>query len=340
MSLPTFVIGGIVRDLYKLPKAHLHLHIEGSARPATIAEFAARAGRSYAPPTHYPGGFADFQIAYDEMTSYITEPEDLARICREVVEDDAAQGAHYTEPIILPSFYEARFGMTELEVFDLMRDAFLDAGERCGVEVRFQIAGIYVLPIEHAEAEARFAAEQSDRGVVGFNLCATEPQDGHARWRRACDIARDAGLDVVIHAGEFGPPSAVAAAITDLAATRIAHGVRAVEVPEVLALLVESGLVCDVAPTSNVVLGVYQDIRQVPIDRFLEAGVPFTVNADDPHFSVNGIGDDYVVVRDTFGLSDDEMAAIARVGVEASNATPDTKQRMRDGIDAWLVAPA
>jgi adenosine deaminase len=328
-----------MRDLYRLPKAHLHLHIEGSARPGTIAEFAGRVGERWQPPAAYRG-FADFQAAYDQMTAYITQPEDLARICREIVEDDAGQGALYTEPIILPSFYEARFGMTEREVFELMRDAFFEAGERCGVEVRFQIAGIYTLPVEHAEAGARFAAEQSGRGVVAFNMCATEPLDGHARWRRACDIARDAGLDVVIHAGEFGPPSAVAAAITDLAATRISHGVRAVEVPEVLALLVESGLVCDVTPTSNVVLGVYPDIRHVPIERFLEAGVPFTVNADDPLFSVNGIGDDYVVVRDAFGLSDEEMAAIARVSVEASNASPATKQRMREGIEAWLATPA
>ena len=326
-----------MRDLQRLPKAHLHLHVEGSARRSTIAEFAARTGRDYAPPATFRD-FAAFQAAYDEMTSYITTPEDLARICRELVEDDARQGALYTEPTILPSFYKERFGMSELEIFDVMRDAFFEAGEEFGVEVGLAIAGIYTLPVEATEAGARFAAEQSDHGVVAFNMCAAEPGFGYERWVRACNIARDAGLDVVIHAGEFGPALAVEAAISILGADRISHGVRSVDDAGVFALLTERGLVCDVAPTSNVVLGVYREMSQVPIAQFLEAGIPFTLNADDPLFSVNGVGDEYVVVRDTFGLSDSEIAAIARTSATASNASPATKARIMDGIDAWLSA--
>jgi adenosine deaminase len=330
-----------MRDLRALPKAHLHLHIEGSARRSTIAELAARTGKDYAPPTSYPyRDFSVFQAAYDEMTSYITTPDDLTRICRELVEDDAAQGAAYTEPIILPSFYEERFGMSEFEVFDLMRDAFFEAGERCGIEVGIAIAGIFTLPIEETEAGARFAAELSDRGVVAFNLCASEPGFGYERWIRSCDIARDAGLDVVVHAGEFGPASAVEAAITVLDADRLSHGVRAIDDPGVFALLAERGLVCDIAPTSNVVLGLYRDLREVPIPQFLDAGIPFTLNADDPLFSVSGVGDEYVVVRDTFGLSDEEVAGIARTSAVACHASPATKQRMLDAIDAWLDTPA
>jgi adenosine deaminase len=330
-----------MRDIRALPKAHLHLHIEGSARRSTISELAARTGKDYATPTSYPyRDFSVFQAAYDEMTSYITTPEDLARICRELVEDDSRQGAFYTEPIILPSFYEERFGMSELEIFDLMRDAFFEAGERCGIEVGIAIAGIFTVPIEATEAGARFAAEQSDRGVVAFNLCATEPGFGYERWVRSCDIARDAVLDVVIHAGEFGPAAAVEAAITVLNADRLSHGVRAVDDPAVFALLTERGLVCDIAPTSNVVLGLYRDLREVPIPQFLDTGIPFTLNADDPLFSVNEVGDEYVVVRDTFGLSDDEMAGIARTSVVASHAEPATKRRMLDAIDAWLSTPA
>ncbi|HEX3302244.1 MAG TPA: adenosine deaminase [Thermomicrobiales bacterium] len=330
-----------MRDLRALPKAHLHLHIEGSARRSTIAEFAARTGRGYAPPASYPyRDFSVFQAAYDEMTSYISTPEDLARICRELVEDDANQGAFYTEPIILPSFYQERFGMSELEIFDLMREAFFEAGEQCGIEVGIAIAGIFTLPIEATEAEARFAAEQSDRGVVAFNLCATEPGFGYERWIRPCDIARDAGLDVVVHAGEFGPASAIEAAISVLNADRLSHGVRAVDDPSVFALLAERGLVCDVAPTSNVVLGLYRELREVPILQFLDAGIPFTLNADDPLFSVSGVGDEYVVVRDTFGLSDEEMAGIARTSVAASHSSPATKQRALDAIDTWLRTPA
>jgi adenosine deaminase len=326
-----------VRDITALPKAHLHLHSEGSARSSTIAEFAARTGRNYALPESYQN-FAEFQAAYDELTSYIATPEDLARICRELVEDDAKQGALYTEPIILPSFYVDRFGMSEIEIFDLMRDAFLEAGQQFGIEVGIAIAGIFTVPIEDTEAGARFAAEQSDRGVVAFNLCATEPGHGYERWIRACDIARDAGLDVVVHAGEFGPASAVEAAISVLNATRLSHGVRAVDDPAVFSLLAERGLVCDIAPTSNVVLGVFREMSEVPIPQFLDAGIPFTLNADDPLFSVNGVGDEYVVVRDAFGLSDEEAASIARTSANASRASQATKDRINAGIDAWLAS--
>lgn len=328
-----------MRDLRALPKAHLHLHLEGSARLSTINEFAARTGQTWSPPDHYRG-FADFQAAYDQMTSFITEPDDVARICLEIVEDDARQGAMYTEPVILPSFYESRFDLSEQEIFDLMRDAFFAAGERFGVEVRLAIAGIFAQSIEATEADAQFAASQADRGVVAFNFCSTEPGSGYERWIRSADIARDAGLDVIVHAGEFGPPTAVSAAISVLNADRISHGVRAAEEPDILAQLADSGLVCDVAPTSNVVLGVYREMSEVPIRQFLEAGIPFTINADDPLFSINGVADDYVVVRDAFGLSDKEMADIARVSVEASNASEATKARMRSGIDDWLASPA
>ena len=87
-------------------------------------------------------------------------------------------------------------------------------------------------------------------------------------------------------------------------------------------------------------LGLYRELGEVPIPQFLDAGVVFTLNADDPLFSVSGVGDEYVVVRNAFELSDDEMAGIARTSVAAFHASPATKQRMLDGIDAWLSTPA
>ena len=328
-----------MRDVRALPKAHLHLHFEASARPSTIAEFAARSGIAYEVPTAF-ATFAEFNAAYHEMVSYITQPEDVARICREIVEDDAAQGALYTEPMMAPSFYCERFGMTELEVFDLMRDAFFEAGRACGVEVGLTIAGLWPNPIEKTEAAAHFAAQQSDQGVVAFNMCSTEPQAGHEQWLRTRDIIRDAGLKMVVHAGEFGPASTVDAAMNVLQVDRISHGVRAIEDPAVLAQLAERQLVCDVAPSSNVILGVFSAMNLVPIAHFLEAGVPFTLNADDELFFRSGVSEEYVVVRDTFGLSDLEVANIARTSAQASCASAETKARMLDGIDAWLSTPA
>jgi adenosine deaminase len=327
-----------VRDISRLPKAHLHLHFEASARPATIVELAARAGVAvYQVPTTF-ATFDLFNSAYDTIVGFITEPDDVVRICREIVEDEAIQGVHYTEPMIRPATYCERFGMSESEVFDLMRDAFLAAGAEFGVEVGLMIAGIWTFPIELIEEAAGFAADQSDRGVVAFGLAGVEPQGGYERYLRACDIARDAGLAVIPHAGEFGGPTNVRQAMDVLRGDRIAHGVRAIEDAELVLQLADRQMVCDTAPSSNVVLGVFPEMMQVPIAHFLEAGVPFTLNSDDQLFFTNRIVDEYVVVRDTFGLSDGEVSEIARTSVSASRASEVTKARMRTGIDDWLAA--
>lgn len=327
-----------MRDIHTLPKAHLHLHFEASARPSTIEELGIRAGLEYRVPTAFPT-FDQFNAAYDTIVSFITQPEDVARICREIVEDEAKQGVWYTEPMIRPATYCERFEMSEAEVFALMRDAFFAAGAEFGVEVGLMIAGIWSHPIESVEAAAGFAADHADDGVVAFGLAGVEPQGGYDRYGRACDIARDAGLAVVPHAGEFGGPTNVREAMDVLRGDRIAHGVRAVEDPAVVRQLADQQMVCDTAPSSNVILGVFPEMALVPIAHFLEAGVPFTLNSDDQLFFASNVADEYIVVRETFGLRDEEMAAIARTSIEASHVDAVARDRALRAIDNWLEAP-
>jgi adenosine deaminase len=286
-----------------LPKAHLHFHLEASARPDTITEFAARQEVAYAPPTTFRS-FGEFNAAYAAMVEFIQTPEDLRRICREIVEDNSADGVRYIEPMMLPAFYTGRFGMSEHEVYTLLHDAFVEAGRAHNVDVGILLAGIWAFDLDITESAARFAAEHAGSGVVGFGLCGVEPQTSYAAWSEPCAIVRDAGLAVIPHAGEFGGPANVRGAIELLRGDRIAHGVRAVEDPETIALLTATGTVCDIAPTSNVVLGVFPDLRRVPVEQFLETGVRFTINDDDALFFGSRIGNEYTVVQQTFGLSD------------------------------------
>lgn len=320
-----------------LPKAHLHFHLEASARPATIVEIAAQSGINHTVRTTFIS-FDDFNREYDTIVDYIQTPDQLSRICREIVEDNALHGVRYLEPMMIPSAYTARFDMSEYEVFTLVRDAFLDAGRNLGVETGIIIGGIWTDDLARTEAAASFAAENADKGVVAFGLCGVEPQTSYATWQRACDIARDAGLMVLPHAGEFGGPANVLSAIDDLGADRIPHGVRAIENPDAIARLAETQIACDIAPSSNVVLGVFSDYSAVPIGHFLEAGVRFTLNDDDPLMFVNRVGDEYALVQKTFGLSDNEMAAIARTSIDVSSASAETKARVNEEIDAWLAA--
>ena len=324
-----------VRDPLALPKAHLHLHLEGSARPSTVEELATRAGIAYQVPTVF-ANFPEFNDAYLAMTAFITQPDDLARICREIVEDDAGQGVRYAEPEFVPSFYAARFGMSELEVFELIRDALLSAGGEHGVEIGCMICGLWTDPLGTTAAAARFAAANAGKGVVALGFAGIEPQGGYGHWEVAANIAREAGLLVIPHAGEFGPSANVREAMDELRADRIPHGVRAIEDPAVVAQLAERQVTCDVAPTSNIVLGVFPEMAAHPLPTLIGAGVPVTLNADDSLFFGSLVGEEYRIARDAFGLSDEQLAQIARTSVDASGARPETKARVHEEIDGWL----
>jgi adenosine deaminase len=281
--------------------------------------------------------FDDFNSCYAEVLEFIRTPDDLGRIISEIVEDNATDGVRYIEPMMLPELYTDRFGLSVGDVFSFMRECFFDAGAHHNVEVGLIPVGIWAFDLDQTTRAAQFAVEHKADGVVAFGFCGVEPQTSYATWSRPCDIARDGGIGIVPHAGEFGGAANVSGAVDLLKADRISHGVRAVEDAHVLESLADTGVVCDVAPTSNVVLGVFPEMRSVPIDRFLEAGVRFTINDDDALFFGSRIGNEYEVVRDVFGLSDHELAEIARTSVDASFAPDAVKMRMSREIDAWLL---
>ena len=132
-----------------------------------------------------------------------------------------------------------------------------------------------------AEATARLGAAHADRGVVAFGIAGDEEVGSFAPFQWACEMAREAGLLVVPHAGESVGPESVRDALDLLRPHRLAHGVRAVEDPDLLRRLATEGILCDVCPTSNIKFGVVTDIEAHQLPALLEAGVPVTINADD-----------------------------------------------------------
>ena len=143
------------------------------------------------------------------------------------------------------------------------------------------------------------------------------------RFRHRClqqhqlEIAHDAGLGITCHAGEWAGPESVRGALT-LPITRIGHGVRAIEEPELVAELAERGIVLEVCPTSNVVLGAYADYGAHPFRALRDAGVRVTLGSDDPPYWQATIGGEYAVARREWGLTDAELRAITRTAVEAA----------------------
>lgn len=237
-----------MRDLRALPKAHLHLHLEGAMRRSTFEELTVRDGLPI--PTVRSGvGFAGFMELYRVACKVLRGRDDLQRLVTEVAEDAASDGAVWAEV----HFDTTLSGDTEATSEDL--DVFLElAGEAAsatGVGLGLVLAADRTLDPAVAVAQARCAAEYSDRGVVAFGLVNDETNHPPEPFAEAFAIAREAGLISAPHAGELAGARSVRAALDALGAQRIGHGVKAVDDPALLRRLAEEGVCCDVCPTST-----------------------------------------------------------------------------------------
>jgi adenosine deaminase len=184
-------------------------------------------------------------------------------------------------------------------------------------------------------AYAELAA--STEGVVAFGLANDEAGHPPEPFAAAFAVARGAGLLSVPHAGELAGPESVRGALDALTPRRLGHGVRAVEDPGLVDRLAAEAVCCDVCPTSNLRLRLYPSIESHAVGPLLAAGVPVTLNTDDPLMFGSTLVDEYALVRDGLGLSEAEVAAIARTSIEYSAMPGDSKTTTLVDIDAWLA---
>ena len=175
---------------------------------------------------------------------------------------------------------------------------------------------------------------------MGFGLANDESTHPPEPFGPAFDIAREAGLLSIPHAGELAGPESVRAALDRLGADRLQHGVRVVEDPALTERLAADDICCDVCPTSNLMLSVCPSLAEHPLPALLDAGVPCSLNADDSLLFGAGLLDEYRLVRDEVGLDDAQLASVAWSSVRCSAAPADVQQRARAAIDAWLSSPA
>ncbi|HEX3816634.1 MAG TPA: adenosine deaminase [Mycobacteriales bacterium] len=325
-----------MRDLTTLPKAHLHLHLDGAMRRSTLTEFAAAAGIDAPLPTGY-GSFADFTDTITAAARSLRTAENARRLVTEVVQDAAAAGAVWVEPSMWPGLFGGRLG-PDPDVVDLVLEAGHAAAARSGIGFGLVLAANRNVGPEAALDIARLAVARSDAGVVGLGLDGDEATAAPELFAKAFDHAAAAGLRCVPHAGELCGPDSVRAALDLLHADRIMHGVRAVEDPALLARLSESGVALDVCPTSNVLLSVVPSLAEHPLPALLAAGVRCGVHADDPLLFDTDLAGEYERCRTGLGLDDTALAALVRTSVDASAAPDPVRRAARLGIDAWLAS--
>ena len=330
-----------MRDLVALPKAELHVHLEGSLRVETVRELADRTGMPVPPGLQGDGwrfaGFDDFIGQYTTMCALLTRPEDFRRLAYEFCEDEARTGVRYAEVVFSPSNHAPRlddwFGPLEA-VLDGLEAGRRDFGVTTGVAPDLvRDAGM-----EMAERSLEVALKFAGRGVIALNAAGSE-RAGIEPFGPLFRRAKDAGLRSVPHAGEWAGPPNVWETLEHYLPDRIGHGVRASEDPALVEHLAATGIPLEVSPLSNVATGVYGSVAEHPFQMLRDAGVVVTLNSDDPPMFGAWLSDVYASARDTWGYSDEELAEIARTGVRASFADADVARAILDGIDAWLVRP-
>ncbi|TDQ51497.1 adenosine deaminase [Actinorugispora endophytica] len=336
------------RPITQLPKAHLHLHFTGSMRHPTLVETAAARG------VHLPQALVDewppklratdergwfrFQRLYDIARSVLGEPDDLYRLLLEAAEDERSAGSRWLEIQVDPSGYAARFGGLTATL-ELVLDAARVAEETTGVGIGLVVAANRTRHPLDAKALARLAVQYAGRGVVGFGLNNDERRGRALEFEGAFRIARRAGLLSVPHGGELAGPRSVHECLDMLEAHRIGHGVRAVEDPYLVERLATQEVTLEVCPSSNVGLGVVEDVSRVPLRHLFDAGVPVALGTDDPLLFGPRLAEQYQIARDVFAFSDHELAELARMSIRASAAPESLKKEMLVGVDAWLAAP-
>ena len=328
-----------------LPKAHLHLHFTGSMRHGTLIELAERDGIRLPssltddwPPelsTMDEKGWFRFQRLYDVARSVLRTEEDVRRLVLEAALDDAADGSVWTEIQVDPSGYGARFG--GITAFtDLVIDAVREAGEKAGIGMGLVVAANRTRHPLDARTLARLAAQYAGRGVIGFGLSNDERRGDTTAFGPAFAIAERAGLALVPHGGELRGPAHVTQCLDHLHPDRLGHGVRAAESDAVLGRLAESGVALEVCPTSNVSLGVYATLEEVPVRTLTAAGIDVALGADDPLLFGSRLAGQYAVLRAAQDFSDAELAELARMSIRRSYAPSDIASAGLAGVDAWL----
>lgn len=324
------------RALVALPKAHLHLHLEGAMRLSTLHELCESQGVPAPTVAASYGTFADFQELYIAARSVIRSVDVLARLVREVVEDAAAEGVVWIEPAVNLRGHQS-LGSDEF-VCQALLEAGRQASAETGVGVGWLVSADRTQPIALAVEQAMVAARFAGNGVVAIGLANDEAAGAPEPFGPAFAIARDAGLISAPHAGEHGGPESVRGALDALGADRIEHGVRSIEEPDLVRRLADERICLDVCPTSNVSLGVVSDLLEHPLPQLLGAGVPCSINADDPLLFGVGLLDEYVLCRDQLGLDDMALASCARNSFDHSGAPAEVKARARQAIDDWLAS--
>jgi aminodeoxyfutalosine deaminase len=332
-----------------LPKAELHLHLEGSVRPATLREMARQKGRLIEETEEwiearrrqafrYPQ-FGDFLNAFKLLSLLLETPEDYALATTRVVEDLAQQNVRHAELTLSAGVVLWKKQPLEA-VFEAAAEAASEASGRTGVRIAWIFDAVRQFGPDQARKVVSGAARFRDQGVVAFGIGGDEVRGPAETFVDVYREARDLGLHVTAHAGEAAGPLSVRDAVELLGAERIGHGTSAARDAATLQLLAERQIPVEVCLTSNLATGVIGTIEEHPLLQFLEAGVRVTLNSDDPAMFATSLEEEMKIAARHFGLSCEDLVQLAENAIRGAFLAEEDRAALLDELGrAAGIAP-
>jgi len=337
--------------IQSLPKAELHLHLEGSVDPATLAELS----RLYHTPLPTENNrydvagsgdvpteedvrrlysykdFNGFLLAFKSVTERLRSPEDYELVTYRLMQKLRQQNVMHAEVYVSIGVIRWR-GQPVEPIFEGMERG-RERGQRdFGVSLLWIFDAVRHFGPEAAAEVFELAARLRDRNVVGIGIGGDEAR-GPAEWFR--DIykkAADSGLRLTAHAGETTGPESVWGAL-NIGAERIGHALAAAQDPELLEVMAEKQVPVEVCVTSNVRTGTCRELRDHPVRKFFDQGLMVTLNTDDPAMFQTSLNKEYEMVQQEFEFTDDHLRELARNSFEASFLPVEKKLRFLQKID-------
>jgi len=338
----------LLEKIHTMPKIELHRHFEGSVRLSTLVEIAQQYGiempeydietlRPFVQmmPTE-PRNWQHFLAKFKTLRQFYRSPEIIARITRENIEDAAQDNIRYMELRFTPMALSNVTQSSSEEVIRLVSENARQAAESCGIQVGLIVSTNRHEGPEVAEKVLQAAVDCRNKNIVGVDLAGNEARYPGAPFRSMFRDAKKEGMGITIHAGEWDGANSVWDAIGNIGADRIGHGIRVLEDPGILSILVEREIVLEVCPSSNFYSGVVDTLENHPLPDLMRQAVHTTINTDDPLVCNIELTDEMALAVQHMHLTIDHLKHNTLCAARAAFLPPQQRDKLVSDFQIWL----
>ncbi|WP_026480410.1 adenosine deaminase [Ahrensia sp. 13_GOM-1096m] len=317
-------------------KAEIHCHLEGAASPALVESQARKynvdVSNIISNGVFVWNDFTQFLKCYDGAADLFRSADDYALLSETYLNELAGDDCIYSEMFISTDHARA-IGISEKDYIDGIAEGMRRAKEKTGIEARMIATGLRHGGPESVLRAAKYVAGNPHPLITGFGMGGDERMHHPKDLAPGFDVARDAGLGITTHAGELVGPQSVRDSLDYIKPSRIGHGVRAIEDPDLVKRLADEQIVLECCPGSNISLKVYDGFEDHPFMALRAAGIPVTLNSDDPPHFHTSLKREYEIGTNEFGLSDVELTQITRTAIKAAFVDEETRKQLLAKLD-------